>query len=143
MTRLLPFLAALSLAACATNLDMTSSKDRLDVLSGRIDILEKAVAKSAGMSASQSQQGTDRAAAMEKEVADLRLSYADQQAAIAGFTEKLDALAARVAELENAQGAQVKRNLTGDKSLESLAVKLEAEIRELGEQLKKLAAPKP
>ncbi len=142
MRRLLP-LAALLLAACATSMDMSSSKERLDVLSGRIDILEKAVAKSAGVSATQSQQETDRASALEKEAADLRRVYADQQSAIAGFTERLDALAARVAELENAQGVQVKRNLAGDKSLETMANKLEAEIRELGEQIKKPAEPKP
>jgi hypothetical protein len=128
-------------AGCATNLDMTSSKDRLDSLSGRIDIVEKAVARSAGQSASQSQQGTDRVDALEKESADLRKAYADQQAAVSELSGKLEAILARLTEVENAVAAQQKKGIAVDKSIEALTVRLEAQLRDLGEQIKKLAAP--
>jgi septal ring factor EnvC (AmiA/AmiB activator) len=128
-------------AGCATNLDMTSSKDRMDALSGRIDIVEKAVARSAGQTAAQSLAGTDRVDALEKETADLRKSYADQQMTVSELSGKLEAILARLTEVENAVAAQQRKGLAIDKSIETLTVKLEAQVRDLGEQIRKLAAP--
>jgi chromosome segregation ATPase len=120
---------------------MTSTKDRLDAMSGRIDLVEKAVAKSAGQSAAQSQQGTDRVATLEQEVADVRKAYADQQIAVSDLSGKLEAILARLSEVESAYAAQQKKGIAVDKSIETLTVKLEAQVRDLGEQIRKLSPP--
>ncbi len=110
---------------------MVSVKDRLDAQSVRMDILEKAVAKSAGQGATQSATVGDDARAA-------RQMAADQQATVKGLEEKVAALTARLAELEGQLARQQKKGLETDRSIEQMTNKLEAEIRVLGDQVKKL-----
>ena len=125
----LAILALLAMtSACATAVDMDSVNGRIDENAKRIAALETA----------QPSEVESKLRSLEKEVEDLRKSFADSNWNIQELKERMDAFKAYMDETEQFVTQFRKRGGEIDEALEDITNRLEADVRSLAEKLKML-----
>ena len=119
---------------CATAVDMSSVNSRLDNQEARIGKLEQKPSAPAGQSA---QAKTDLDG-IERELAEVRKTFADSRFDMENLLERLEALEAYIKESDLNMADLRKKGGQLERSMENLTNRLEAEIRSLGEKIKEL-----
>ncbi|UCF30168.1 MAG: hypothetical protein JSV26_08840 [bacterium] len=134
--RLLASLAAgmTLVAGCVTTMNSDPNRVRLDDHQSRIERLERAQ-KSSPQASGDVQS---RLTFLENEIKAVRKAFADSQVTIDGLVERVESLQALLNESDTNLSRLRKRGVEVDRALEDLANRIEAEVRELADRIKKM-----
>ena len=120
---------------CATSVDMDSMNHRIDDNAVRLAALENAQVK-------QDQKATsekgEKLQALQDEIETLRKDFADSKWAVGDLTEKMESFTAYMDEVEQFMIQFRKKGGDIDKALEEITNRIEADVRNLSEKLKKM-----